>query len=264
MPEIAISRFTGFAGLYNAVRPQAPYRASDILLSLSGRRKVDVVVDLGSGTGLSTRMWKGRAHRVYGIEPNDDMRAVAVRSNPGVEFIKASSYATTLPDSSADIVVCSQSFHWMEPIASLREIDRVLLPGGLFAILDCDWPVTAGIEAELAYERLFSAVDALRVKYANALPVEDKRPKGRHIDNVRASGYFDYVKEIPFEAVERCDAARFVGIALSQGQLQTLLKNGVSEIDPEIEAFTRAVTADFSRARRMSVGYRMIVARKRR
>ena len=37
-----------------------------------------LVVDLGSGTGLSTAIWGGRAERVIGIEPNADMREEAV------------------------------------------------------------------------------------------------------------------------------------------------------------------------------------------
>ena len=35
-------------------------------------------------------------------------------------------HATGLPDAFADVVVCSQSFHWMEPESTLQEIGRIL------------------------------------------------------------------------------------------------------------------------------------------
>lgn len=41
---------------------------------------------------------------------------------------------TGLPDSSVDVVIASQSFHWFANTSALREINRVLVPGGMFGI----------------------------------------------------------------------------------------------------------------------------------
>lgn len=57
-----------------------------------------------------------------------------------VSFIQAYSHETNLPEESADIVVCSQSFHWMEPASTLSEVHRILKPDGIFATIDYDWP----------------------------------------------------------------------------------------------------------------------------
>ena len=51
--------------------------------------------------------------------------------------------ASTHAHASADIVTCSQSFHWMEPEPTLAEIARILRPGGVFAAYDYDWPQKA-------------------------------------------------------------------------------------------------------------------------
>ncbi|GJM69351.1 hypothetical protein HMSSN036_15670 [Paenibacillus macerans] len=41
-------------------------------------RAPEYVADVGCGTGLSTMIWLKHAERVIGIEPNDDMRGVAL------------------------------------------------------------------------------------------------------------------------------------------------------------------------------------------
>ena len=51
-------RFTGFADLYDTVRPTPPLALAEVLRSYAGGAPVRQVVDLGSGTGLSTR-WAG-------------------------------------------------------------------------------------------------------------------------------------------------------------------------------------------------------------
>src|SRR5579859_3330170 len=102
-----------------------------------------LVVDLGSGTGLSTFVWAERAAQVVGIEPNAEMRHLAEkkRAQLGVanlRFQAGLSYQTGLPAQSAAIVTCSQSLHWMEPQPTFAEIGRILCPGGLFAAYDYD------------------------------------------------------------------------------------------------------------------------------
>src|SRR5690606_15398774 len=103
-----------------------------------------LVVDVGSGTGLSTRLWAGRADQVIGIEPGDDMRrqAEAQTAAPSVRYQPGYSTATGLPDACADIVTVSQALHWMEPEPTFAEMARILRPGGVFAAFDCDWPPT--------------------------------------------------------------------------------------------------------------------------
>jgi SAM-dependent methyltransferase len=76
MPD-AISRFTGFAREYDAVRPRPPASVVQVIKQWSGAGAPDVV-DLGAGTGLSAVIWAGQAWTVTAIEPSADMRAIAV------------------------------------------------------------------------------------------------------------------------------------------------------------------------------------------
>lgn len=128
----------GEAALYDEVRPHPPDILLDICTQLAHSQQPSVVVDLGSGTGQSTTIWAERAQCVIGIEPNAQMRAQAERQRDAsshgerIQYQDGLSTQTGLPASSADIVTCSQSLHWMEPDPTFAEVARVLRPGGLF------------------------------------------------------------------------------------------------------------------------------------
>ncbi|MDU5951208.1 MAG: methyltransferase domain-containing protein, partial [Paenibacillus macerans] len=72
-----VDRFNGFGTLYDQSRPQAPEEVAKISTMYLGRAP-EYVADVGCGTGLSTMIWLKHAERVIGIEPNDDMRGVAL------------------------------------------------------------------------------------------------------------------------------------------------------------------------------------------
>ena len=134
-----IERFSGFADCYDSYRPKPPTIIVDILTQLAAVARPRLVVDLGCGTGLSTRIWSGRAEEVIGIDPNADMlRRAEVNAAENVRYQDGLSTRTGLPDGCADIVTCSQSLHWMEPAPTFAEAARILRPGGVFAAYDCD------------------------------------------------------------------------------------------------------------------------------
>ena len=159
-----------------------------------------LVVDLGSGTGLSTRAWSGVAERAVGIEPNAAMLAV-VEPAAGVEFREAFASATGLDDGCADIVTCSQSLHWMEPGPVFAEAARILRPGGVFAAYDYDWPPVVDPEVDAAFveyqERRWSARSARGIKRG-----VDRWPKREHLERMRASGRFRFCRELLLHSVE--------------------------------------------------------------
>src|SRR6185437_6864733 len=139
----------------------------DLLTQLIQTPHPTLVVDVGSGTGLSTTVWGERAQRVIGIEPNADMRTQAVRnikdhtSVAQIEYRGGLAHQTGLPDGCADIVTAAQSFHWMKPPATLAEVARILRPGGLFAAYDYDWPPALNWELERIYHDMDNRFDEL-------------------------------------------------------------------------------------------------------
>lgn len=65
-----VQRFTGFADIYDQHRPEPPLVIGQVLSQLAGPERPLRVVDVGAGTGLSTRLWRGLEATVIGIEPS--------------------------------------------------------------------------------------------------------------------------------------------------------------------------------------------------
>lgn len=247
-----IERFSGFAALYDRARPAPPEALPALLAQLAGTARPALVVDLGCGTGLSTRLWAGRADAAVGVEPNPDMRAQAQARGAGlldgtaISYQAGYSHASGLPDACADIVTISQALHWMEPAPTFAEVARVLRPGGVLAAYDCDWPPVVGWEAEAAYERCADRAALLERELGLAAEVR-RWAKSEHLARMRLSGQFRYTRELLLHNAEQGDAERLVGLALSQGQISGLLKRGVEEsafgLDELREAAARTLGA---------------------
>jgi SAM-dependent methyltransferase len=207
----------GFAARYDRFRPRPPLALLQLLCRYARRERPQLVVDLGCGTGLSTRAWSGTAERVVGIEPNPAMLAVADQDQaPSVEYREAYAHATGLADGGADIVTTSQSLHWMEPGPTFAEAARILRPGGVFAAYDYDWPpvVEAEVdEAFIAYQVRRAEARARRGLQRGA----DRWAKHEHLDRMRESGRFRFCREVVLHSLEDGDAERVGGFAHSLG-----------------------------------------------
>jgi ubiquinone/menaquinone biosynthesis C-methylase UbiE len=226
-----IERFSGIAETYNASRPSPPSELVNRLTDLAGRENPHLVVDLGCGSGLSTRLWAGAARRVVGIDPVWDMLMLAHEQTKAhnIDYIVALSMDTGLAEQSADIVTCAQSLHWMEPNTTFREVARILRKGGVFAAYDYDWPPdTKSIEIDQAYKALMQSIHSLEEQYGIRDMVK-RWSKQRHLERMRASAVFHHVMEFALHHEESGAIERLVQLILSQGSVSTLLKRGLTE-----------------------------------
>ena len=112
------------------------------LLDVAGVRAGEDVLDVACGTGAVARVAAervGASGRVTGLDLNAGMLAVArsLPAPPGaaITWIERSALDTRLPAGSFDVVVCQQGLQFLpDKIAALREMHRVLAPGGRLAI----------------------------------------------------------------------------------------------------------------------------------
>jgi SAM-dependent methyltransferase len=220
----------GFADFYDANRPSPPDVLLDALTRYAGGGRLGLVVDLGSGTGLSARAWASRAEEVVGVEPNPAMLSVArlQTSVPNVRYLEAFADGTGLAESSVDLVTCSQSFHWMDRARVLAEAARILRSGGVFAAYDYDMPplvhpeIDAALREHLELRRHFRDVHWVEAGWTRV-------PKPEHLGAIRDSRHFSYAREAVFHDEAEVDADRILGLARSLGLVPELLALGVTE-----------------------------------
>jgi len=105
-----VTRFNQRADDYARYRPSYPPAAIDAIFDGLAPPPKLRIVDVGAGTGISSKLLAERGARVIAVEPNDEMRAVAL----GAGF---------------------QAFHWFAEPATIAEFGRVLAPGGRLAIV---------------------------------------------------------------------------------------------------------------------------------
>ncbi len=239
--------FNRVAEYYDHYRPSPPETLPDLLIELCQVDLPSLVVDLGCGTGLSTLIWAGKAKTIIGIEPNADMLAVAQKKAKAVldpdqalVFQAGTASATHLPEHSADIVTCAQSFHWMEPDSTLAEIERILRPGGIFAAYDYQWPPTVNWRAEMAFDTFIER--AWAIKEQRGLEQNLRLwPENRELSQLQTAGHFRYTKELWMHRQERGNANRFVGLALTNGLIQYLQAGQLNADEIQLKEFEQSV-----------------------
>lgn len=131
-------RFANRVDAYIQYRPSYPPQLIELLERECGLHPDWAIADIGSGTGILSRLFLERGHRVYGVEPNDQMRRAAEALLTGFSAFHSVAGAaedTTLRDECVDLVVAAQSFHWFDPEFARREFVRILRPGGLVALI---------------------------------------------------------------------------------------------------------------------------------
>lgn len=249
----------GFAALYDRSRPSPPGALIEILCHVAQVDRPRLVVDLGAGTGLSTRAWAGRADEVVGVEANPAMveQAVAATAASNVRFVVATADDTGIADGSADLVTCAQSFHWMEPQPVLAEAARILRPGGVFAAYDYDWPPAIEPEVDAAFE----AHQRARGEARRRLHIEAGAatwPKEEHLAQIRASRRFRLAREIVCHGWDEADADRAIWLTESIGGPHAIFGGDAPEVQrtfDELREVARRVLGD--RTMPMLLGYRI-------
>ena len=134
----ATSRFSDRVDNYVRHRPGYPPEALHVLKSACGLTPGHVIADIASGTGIWTRVLLENGNKVFGVEPNPEMRQAGeslLAGFPRFASVAGTAEATTLPDATIDFVTAAQSAHWFDRTQARREFLRILKPEGWLVLL---------------------------------------------------------------------------------------------------------------------------------
>lgn len=133
--------FSGRANDYGNFRADYPAALKSVLANL-GINSDEIIADMGSGTGLLTRILLELGAHVYGVEPNDDMRREGEkRLEHFTKFtsVRGSAENTTLDDGSITCITAGNAFHWFDTNKAREEFKRILRPSGYVLLIRTDW-----------------------------------------------------------------------------------------------------------------------------
>jgi arsenite methyltransferase len=159
MTQASAAYFEHVAGDWDALRTSyfsEAVREAAIARAYLGSEMT--VADVGSGTGFMAAGLAPLVSHVYILDGSAAMLDVAQRNLAGfdnVSFWQTDGHILPLPDASVDAVFANMYLHHCpDPVAALREMVRVLKPGGRLAITDMDAHTHEWMRAEMADEWL--------------------------------------------------------------------------------------------------------------
>lgn len=163
MTNNAQTYFASVAGQWDEIRSgYFTEHMRDAAIAKSSLPENATVADIGTGTGFVAAGLAPKAAKVYGFDASAEMLAVAAHNLgkfPNVELKQAPGDSIPLPDSSLDGVFANMYLHHApDPLAAIREMTRLLKPGGVLCITDLDahdheWQRAEMADLWLGFER---------------------------------------------------------------------------------------------------------------
>lgn len=141
--------FSDHSDLYLRARPHYPAALFDWIAAEAPAR--NCVWDAGCGNGQASVALATRFDHVVATDPSQKQLGNAV-ANPRIDYRNEAAEHTTIPDRSVAAVTVAQALHWFDLAAFVMEVQRVAVPGALFAswcYAHCS--VTPAVDAVIAH-----------------------------------------------------------------------------------------------------------------
>ncbi len=199
-------RFSSRVENYIKYRPSYPLKIIDFLKEERILANDTVIADIGSGTGILTKLFLDNGNQVYGIEPNKDMRDAAeknLQEYTNFSSLEGSAESTGLKEDCINLIIAGQAFHWFDVRGAKREFKRILKPNGNVALIWNNRGKT-GSDFDISYENFI-------LKYGT--DYKEVRKNEKNVDL-----FFNYQKET-FNNFQELDFTSFKGRVLSSSYI---------------------------------------------
>ncbi len=190
------TRFSETVQNYNQYRPSYPQKLIEWIIAASMIKPKDTIVDIGCGTGISTRLFADKGFKVIGVDPNADMLEDARKRGGDILYQKGDAENSNVSNNSANLIVSAQAFHWFNIDNTMKELKRVLKPNGFCCAF---WNVrkqnllTKGYEAIIRkysgdYEKTVKASATIELIKKNPTPFSVKEKTFINTQNLDFNG----------------------------------------------------------------------------
>lgn len=202
-----VNRFSNRVENYVKYRPGYPPEVLETFRAEMNLTENSVIADIGSGTGISAKVFLENGNTVFGIEPNAAMREAAeefLNNFPKFKSIDGTAENTTLSDSSVDFITAAQAFHWFDPAKTRAEFGRILRAEGFVVLI---WN-----ERQLNTNGFLREYENLLIKFGS----DYEKVRHDNIDEKKLRDFFqtDFSRK-KFQNVQRLDFQGLKGRLLS-------------------------------------------------
>ena len=216
-PSVRARAFDAWAAEYERFRPGYPSALFDLIADRLDLPGDATVVDLGAGTGKVARAVAARGWRVTAVDPGEPMLAVlrerAAAEAVDIEVVQASAERTGLPSAAFDVALAGEAYHWFDALAALREMGRIVRPGGGIAFF---WNVGDEEAPLVASER------ALVAEYGiGGSDVRKPGPLPETRDAIVAAGPFHEPEFVQVRHEVTMSGSDYIGLAYTKSHLRT-------------------------------------------
>ncbi len=142
--------FGADAARYDRARPTYPIE----LIQRIAEAGPDVL-DVGCGTGISSRLFAQAGCTVLGLDPDERMAVLARQGGTDAEVATIEGWDPR--GRTFDVVAAAQAWHWVDPVLGVKKAAQVLRPGGRFAVF---WNAfDPPVELRRAFADVFQRID---------------------------------------------------------------------------------------------------------
>lgn len=226
-------RFGHAAEEFERYRPDYPPALFACILAAVPIARRERAIDLGAGTGKSTRALVPHFREVIAVEPDPGMAAKLEEEVPATIVRNVTAEDCSQPPSTVDLVTVGNALHWMDIPRVFASVHSWLRPGGIFAVYDRPLP------------RVAPAIDAITLAELRGpwKPHRDPRLKGDLVweELVRSAPGFQVVEDAKFPYIVPMSPLDYVGFWRS-----TSYGSAYARTLPNPESYWRGLESRFA------------------
>lgn len=244
-----IEPYKGIAEIYDEIRPSYPKELIQDVISKTGLKLNDSLLEIGAGTGKATVQFAEKGFAIHAIELGEDMGELLKRkciNFPKVSLDIASFEEWSCTDSEKyNMIYCAQAFHWLDTNIKYKKCSKLLKDDGYLVLF---WYTPS--ESELPVTREINRkVDEIIQKYVSNYFVDNGKPERRAHTGVyqedarkaeiETSGLFELVHKIEYAQETKNNAQQYLKARKSVPAFASILDGledkTIAEMDNEIE-----------------------------